>query len=78
MTRPKVSYCHVSSGSSAGIATGYELDDRGAGVRGPEGCVSSRRTLGPIHPPVQWVPWDLSPGVKWQEREADHSPPTSA
>jgi hypothetical protein len=29
------------------------------------------------HRPIQWVP-DLSPGVKRQERDADHSPPTSA
>jgi hypothetical protein len=32
-----------------------------------------------VHPtPIQWVPWALSPGVKWPGREVDHSPPTSA
>jgi hypothetical protein len=28
--------------------------------------------------PIQWIPGALSPGVKLQEREADHSPPASA
>jgi hypothetical protein len=28
--------------------------------------------LGPIQPPIQWVPRALSPGVKWQGHEADH------
>jgi hypothetical protein len=27
---------------------------------------------------IQWVPGALSPGVKRQGREADHSPPASA
>jgi hypothetical protein len=27
---------------------------------------------------IQWVPGVLSLCVKWREREADHSPPTSA
>jgi hypothetical protein len=34
--------------------------------------------LGPTQPPIQWVPGALSPGVKRQGREADHSPPSSA
>jgi hypothetical protein len=29
-------------------------------------------------PPIQWVPWALSLGVKWPGCEADHSPPSSA
>jgi hypothetical protein len=29
-------------------------------------------------PPVQWVPEDLSMGVKWSGRKANHSPPSSA
>jgi hypothetical protein len=32
----------------------------------------------PIQPPIQWVPGALSLGVKRPEREADHSPPSSA
>jgi hypothetical protein len=40
-------------------------------------CVS-RPALGPTLPPIQWVPWALSLGVKWLRREADHSPPSSA
>jgi hypothetical protein len=38
----------------------------------------SRSTLGPTQPSTQWVPGALSPGVKRQWREADHSPQTSA
>jgi hypothetical protein len=34
--------------------------------------------LGPTQPPIQWVQGALSPEVKRQGREADHSPPTSA
>jgi hypothetical protein len=37
----------------------------------------SRPILGPTEPPMQLVPWALSPGVKRQRREADHSPLTS-
>jgi len=28
--------------------------------------------------PIQWVPGAVTPGVKWQGHEADHSPPSSA
>jgi hypothetical protein len=34
--------------------------------------------VGPTQPPIQWVPADLSAGVKQSGREADHSPPASA
>jgi hypothetical protein len=37
-----------------------------------------RLALGPTQIPIQWVPVPLSPGVKRQRREANHSPPTSA
>jgi hypothetical protein len=37
-----------------------------------------RPALGPTHPPIQWVPGLRSPGVKRPDREADHSPPSSA
>jgi hypothetical protein len=39
---------------------------------------ASRPALGPIQPPIEWVPGALSLGVKRPGREADHSPPTSA
>jgi hypothetical protein len=29
-------------------------------------------------PPIHWVPGDSSPGVTWQEREADHLLPSTA
>jgi hypothetical protein len=54
-----------------------------SGVRVPVGTrtflltTASRPALGPTEPPIQWVPWALSLGVKWPEREADHSLPSS-
>jgi hypothetical protein len=36
----------------------------------------SRTALGPIHPPIQWIPGALLLGVKQSGREADHSPPS--
>jgi hypothetical protein len=39
---------------------------------------SSRPALRPTQPPIQWVPWALSLGIKRPGREADHSPPISA
>jgi hypothetical protein len=72
-----------SRDSVVGIATSYGLEDREVGVRVPVGSriFSSLRRLdrlcGPPNP-IQWVPGALSPGVKLQGREADHSPPASA
>jgi hypothetical protein len=40
-------------------------------------CIESTPGLA-IHPRIQWVPGAVSPRVKRQEREADHSPPPSA
>jgi hypothetical protein len=34
--------------------------------------------LGPTQPPIQWVPGDLSLGIKRPGREAHYSPPSSA
>jgi hypothetical protein len=39
---------------------------------------ASTPALGVTQLPNQLVPWTLSPVVKWREREADHSPPSSA
>jgi hypothetical protein len=69
--------------SSVGIATSYELDDRGVEVRVP---VASRNFSFPSRPDRLWGPptsypmgtGSLFPGVKRQGREADHSPPISA
>jgi hypothetical protein len=68
---------------AVGIATGFGLGDRGFGVESSRVknfhfSTSSKPTLGPTHPPIQWVPRPLSPGVKRKGREADHSPQTSA
>jgi hypothetical protein len=77
---------HVNTGrdSSVGIALGYGMDDWGCKVRLPVGAgnflftTASRTALGPTQPPIQWVQWALSLGVKRPGREADHSPPSSA
>jgi hypothetical protein len=56
--------------SAVGIATGYGLDDQGFGVRVPVGgknfhfSMSSRSTLGPTQPSIQWVPGAPSPSGK--------------
>jgi hypothetical protein len=73
-----------SRDSVVGIATGYELDVRGIGVRVPVGArffllaTSSGPVLWPTQSPIQWVPGVPSPGLKRPGREADHSPPNSA
>jgi hypothetical protein len=67
-----------------GVALGYGLDDRGSRVRFSAELgiflfiTASRTALGPIQPPIQWVPGALSLKVKRPEREADHSHPYSA
>jgi hypothetical protein len=71
-----------SRDSVVGIATGYGLDSWGVRVRVPIGSrifsTSSRPALGPTQPPIQWVPRAIFRGKKWLDREAHHSPPTSA
>jgi hypothetical protein len=37
-----------------------------------------RTALGPIQPPIQWVPGSLYLRLKRPGRETDHSPPSSA
>jgi hypothetical protein len=57
------------------IVIGYGLDDRRFEVQVPLLHIVRNR---PTQPPIQWVPWALSLGVKKKGREADHSLPTSA
>jgi hypothetical protein len=85
MCRPRLplGFYYLSQDSSVGIATGYGLADQGVALRVSVGLriFSSPRhpdRLRSIQPPIQLVPGDVSPGVKRQGREADHSPPTSA
>jgi hypothetical protein len=71
---------HVDS--AVGIAIGYGLDDRGAGVRVPKGqefCLLHvvQTGSGGTQTPIQWEQEALSPGVKRPGPEADHSPATS-
>jgi hypothetical protein len=62
--------------SSVGIATGHRgsIPDRDKVIF----SIGSRRGLGPTPPPIQWAPGAISLGVEGPEREADHSPPSSA
>jgi hypothetical protein len=69
----------------AWIAAGYGLGGRGVGRSSSPGrgknflfSTSSRPTLGPTQPPIQWVRGALYPGVKLPGREVHHLPPTSA
>jgi hypothetical protein len=39
---------------------------------------TSKPALGSTQPPIQSVPWALTPEVKWQGHEANCSPPSSA
>jgi hypothetical protein len=54
-----------------------EFESWGAG-KNSQFSMSSRPAVGSTQPLIQWVPGTLSPGVKQQKREADHSPPISA
>jgi hypothetical protein len=49
--------------------------DRSSSPGGLKIFSSPRR---PTQPPLQWVPEALSPGIKRQRREADHSPQSRA
>jgi len=39
---------------------------------------ASGTALGPTQPPIQWVPRDFCRRIKRPDRQADHSPPSSA
>jgi hypothetical protein len=63
-------------------ALDYGPDDRGFDSLRGLGIflftTASRGALGPTQPPIQWIPRTVSLIVKRPEREADHSPPSSA
>jgi hypothetical protein len=64
-------------GSEVGIATDYGLHGPGIESRwGQDFPHLSRPALGPIQPPVQWVP-GLSRGKERPGRDADPSSPSS-
>jgi hypothetical protein len=71
-----------SRDSSVCIATGYGQDGRPSISRKGQEIIlfstASRPALGPTKPSIQRLPGVLSPRVKRQGSEADHSPPSSA
>jgi hypothetical protein len=69
---------YMSRDSSVGIVTGYGLDDQGGGSSSPgrEKILTSPYRPDPTS--YKMGTGGSSPKVKRQEREADHSPPTSA
>jgi hypothetical protein len=75
---------HVSRDSSVSIALGYGLDDLGSRVRLPAGAgnfyIHHRVQNGSGAHPASYPMGIRGPflGVKRPEREADHSPPSSA
>jgi hypothetical protein len=64
------------------MALGYGVDDRVFEFRQKLRIflftIASRQILGSTQPPIQWVPGVFSLGLKYQWREASHSPPSSA
>jgi hypothetical protein len=65
-------------GSVIGIATAYGVGSPSPGkVKSFYLSISSRPAMGYTRPPVYYVPGTLSPEIRRQGREADHSPPTS-
>jgi hypothetical protein len=71
-----------SRNSSVSIVTRLWAGRPGFYYRQGQGLIlfttASRHALWPTQPPIQCVLWDLSPGVKWPRREADHSLPSRA
>ena len=51
-----VCVCVCRPGSSVDIETDYELDGPGSNPGGDEFFRQSRPALGPIQPPVKWLP----------------------
>jgi hypothetical protein len=61
--------------SSVGTATGYGMDDRGVGVRVPEGSLLHVVQTGSgVHP----TSYSMGIGSSFPGGETNHSPPTSA
>jgi hypothetical protein len=70
-----VSCKNSSRDSSVGITTGHGLDGpaRLPTVQDFPTVHSFQTDTGPTQPPIQWVPGSLSPEVKRQGRQVDHS-----
>jgi hypothetical protein len=68
----------VSRDNSVGIAMGWMPQVRFPTVQDFSVLHNFRPALGSTKPPIQSVSVTLSPGVRWQGREGDHSSPSTA
>jgi hypothetical protein len=78
--RPTFTGSRSQKGNEISTKTGLRVGRQGFDSREGQGIffgTASRPSLGPIKPPIPWVPGALSPRVKRQGREAYHSPPSS-
>jgi hypothetical protein len=66
-------FLELLSRCSDGLRAGRPRPESRLGQESALYSTSSRPALGPTQAPIQWVS-----GVKLPEREADHSPPSSA
>jgi hypothetical protein len=63
--------------NALGIASGYELELKSQWGEEISFLYFFQTSSGVHQPPIKWVLRATSLGVKWQGREANHSPPTS-
>jgi hypothetical protein len=82
---PSINFSHQSAKSQdSSVTIAAELQAERTGFDSRQGqrsipfATSSRPAVEPIQRRIQWVPGALSPGIKQQGHEADHSPPSSA
>jgi hypothetical protein len=78
--RPFYTCLSRSRDSAVGIATRCGIENPGIELRwwGQNFPHQSRPVLGPIQPPIQWVPGHVGGGDKAVGRGVDHPPPSSA
>jgi hypothetical protein len=76
--RNKINIVYKYVQNFTGLWLGYWSDGRDSIPREGRDFTPSTPALVPTHPPIQWIPWVISLGIKRPELESDHSPPFSA